>query len=91
MIETELSKLLKQNTPARDADLLYISKDNEIAHQALNDCMTTILDRLKNLEEYALILPSKIQYKPPGKDEYLSLKENLDYIYERLGKLEQNV
>jgi hypothetical protein len=91
MFETSLSKLLTQNAPARDADLLYISTDNEIAHKAINDCLTTILDRLKNLEEYALILPSKIQYRPPGKEEYLSLKENLDYIYERLGKLEQNV
>jgi hypothetical protein len=91
MFDTSLSNLLKNNRSARDADLTYISKDNEVAHEAINQCLTTILDRLKNLEEYTLILPGKIQYKPPGIDTYLSLKENLDLIYERLIKLENNV
>lgn len=93
MFETSLSKLLtQQGKSASEADLLYVAKDNEIAHTAINEICKTLIQRLSEVEKYVtteLSHPAKVQYRPPGKEEYLTLKENLDLIYERLNNLEE--
>lgn len=89
MFETELTKLLRRSQSASEGDLMYIAKDNEIAHSAINEICKTLINRIKLLEEYTTTQLSKIRYKPEGQDEYLSLKQNLDLIYERLNNLEQ--
>jgi len=60
---------------------------NEI-RRMLNSIPTTELNNV-----YIEYIQSfdKVYYKPPGGDEYLTIKENLDFIYKRLGELENNV
>jgi hypothetical protein len=89
MFETELTKLLRRNQSASEGDLLYIAKDNEIAHNVLNEICKTLIDRLNTLEEYTTTQLGKIRYRPEGQEEYLSLKQNFDLIYERLNNLEK--
>lgn len=93
MFETSLSKLLKQHgQSASEADLLYIAKDNEIAHDVINQICKSLLNRIEELEKYVtteLSHPAKVQYRPQGREDYLTLKENLDFIYERLNNLEE--
>lgn len=89
MFETELTKLLRKSQSASEGDLLYIAKDNEIAHNVLNEICKELIQRLNTLEEYATTQLSKIRYRPEGQEEYLSLKQNLDLIYERLNNLEK--
>ena len=62
------------------------------ALNTLNQCLIVIGQRLDALETYVKELPTpdKTYYQPEGEDKYLSLKENLDYIYERLDNLEQH-
>lgn len=92
MFETELTKLLKKTQSAAEADLIYVAKDNEIAHDALNQICKTLIKRIENIEEYIttqITHPANVRYKPEGNDEHLSLKENLDLIYKRLNNLEE--
>lgn len=87
MFETELTKLLRNGQSASEGDLIYVAKDNEIAHNALNEICKALLKRIENLEEYTttqITSPSNLRYRPEGLDDYLTLKENLDLIYERL-------
>ncbi len=92
MFETELTRLLRKSQSAAEADLLYVAKDNEIAHNVINEICKSLLERIEKLEEYVttqIAPPGNIQYRPEGNDNYLSLKENLDLIYDRLNNLEE--
>ena len=92
MFETSLTKLLRRGQSASEGDLLYVAKDNEIAHNALNEICKGLLKRIEALEEYIstqITHPSMIQYRPEGQEEYLTLKGNFDLIYQRLNNLEQ--
>jgi hypothetical protein len=94
MFETELTKLLRKGQAASDADLMYIAKDNEIAHTVINRICLSLADRLKALEEYVttqVTHPGNVRYLPEGQEDYLTLKENLDLIYSRLNKIEESV
>lgn len=71
--------------------------DNAKAHEQLNsllkqvdEALMALHDRISALEVAVMEIPSpeKTYYKPPGTDEYLNVKGNYDYIYERLAKLE---
>lgn len=63
--------------------------DNAEAHQIINECLVSLAERLKKLEEYVVHIPTpdKILYKPKGEEEYLSLKENYDLIYKSIEEL----
>jgi|TARA_R100000482_G_scaffold45887_1_gene16094 hypothetical protein len=58
---------------------------------AVNECLLALGKRLEALEKHVneMPTPDKTYYKPEGEDKYLSLKENLDFIYERLDNLEE--
>lgn len=67
------------------------------ALNTINDCLVKVGERLNNLEKYHNDLVDAIQqiqsvdkvlYKPEGDYEYLSIKDNLDLIYKRIGDLE---
>lgn len=67
------------------------------ALNTINDCLLKIGERLNSLEQYHNDLVDRIQeiqsvdkvfYKPEGDYDYLSIKENLDLIYKRIGDLE---
>ncbi|AOO10448.1 hypothetical protein RW03080701_079 [Synechococcus phage S-RIM8] len=68
-------------------------KDNEEAHKIVNECIIKIGERLKDIEDaiQELPTPDKTYYKPKGAEDYLTLKQNLDNIYERLDKLENGM
>lgn len=92
MFESSLTKLLRNNQSAAEADLLYIAKDNEIAHTAINEICKALIDRLEKLETYVtteITHPGNIRYRPEETEDYLTLKENLDLIYKRLNNLEE--
>lgn len=91
MFETELTKLLRQGQSASEGDLMYVAKDNEIAHTVLNEICKGLMKRIDKLEEYVttqITSPSNIRYRPEGEEDYLTLKENLDLIYKRLNSIE---
>jgi|TARA_B100000035_G_scaffold315003_1_gene333419 hypothetical protein len=76
-----------------ERDVQILADDNAMAHDALNQCVEAIGSRIKGIEEYVQNLPTpdKILYKPKGVEDYLSLKENLDLIYDKLTALEEKV
>ena len=67
--------------------------DNAKAHETLNECIVKLHDRIKELEEYIVNIPTpdKIWYKPYDAPDYLNFKENLDYIYAKIKKLEDSI
>lgn len=91
MFETELTKLVRKSQSASETDLIYVARDNEIAHEALNEICKALISRIEAIEQKISETPTPltVRYRPEG-HEYLSLKENLDLIYERLNNLEQN-
>ena len=60
------------------------------ALNTLNECLIVIGKRLDALETYVQEIPTpdKTLYKPEGETDYMTLKQNLDFIYERLDNLE---
>ena len=62
------------------------------ALNTLNECLIVIGQRLDALETYVQEIPTpdKTLYKPEGETEYMTLKQNLDFIYERLDNLEEH-
>lgn len=64
-----------------------ISKNFEMIAKAIEN----LAGRISTLEEAMGQYPppgaSMIQYKPPGKDDYLDMKELFDDIYSRLPKV----
>jgi len=87
MFETELTRLVRKSQSASEGDLMYLAKDNEIAHNVINEICKGLIDRLNKLEEYVttqVTHPGNIRYRPEGEEDYLTLKENLDLIYQRL-------
>lgn len=92
MFETELSRLIQKSQSATMGDYMFLAKDNEIAHNVLNEICKALHTRIEKLEEYIttqITHPGNIRYRPEGNEEYLSLKENLDFIYQRLNNLEE--
>lgn len=91
MFETTLTKAIRKSQSASETDLIYIAKDNEIAHEALNEICKALISRIESIEKTISETPTPltVRYRPEGHD-YLTLKENLDLIYERLNNLEQN-
>lgn len=92
MFETELTRLVRKSQSASEADLMYIAKDNEIAHEVLNEICKTLIKRVEDLEKYVttqITSPTNIRYRPDGQEDYFTLKENLDFIYQRLNNLEK--
>ena len=69
-------------------------KDNEIAHEVVNNCLKAIGSRIGDIEKYVEALPTTftnlILYRPHADEKYLNYKENLDLIYERLNSIEQS-
>ena len=67
--------------------------DNAEAHQIINECLLSLAERLKKLEEYVINIPTpdKILYKPSGEEEYLNLKENYDLIYKSIEELKNGM
>ena len=62
------------------------------ALDTLNECLIVIGKRLEALETYVQEIPTpdKTLYKPEGETDYMTLKQNLDFIYERLDNLEEH-
>ena len=62
------------------------------ALNTINDCLIVIGKRLDALETYVQEIPTpdKTLYKPEGETDYMTLKQNLDFIYERLDNLEEH-
>ena len=62
------------------------------ALNTLNECLIVIGKRLDALETYVQEIPTpdKTLYKPEGETYYMTLKQNLDFIYERLDNLEEH-
>lgn len=100
---TSLSKLISENSTE------FRLKDNEIAHEVINDIIKKLIERLNKLESELmnqsrdiadrfnrlegfatteLIGKNSLQYRPPEQDEYLSLGQTLNDVYERLNKIE---
>lgn len=79
-----------------EENFLAISKalsDIDTAFENSNEVITKVIERIKEIEEYVINLPTpdKTFYKPRGSEEYLNYKHNLDYIYDRIDKLEKVV
>ena len=80
-------------------------KDNEKAHEILNDFLKKLSERvekdeeitakrLNNLEVFVtteLVGPKSLEYKPPGYDEYLGLGQTLNLIFEKLNRIEDSL
>tara|TARA_A100001201_G_C4079613_1_gene198482 strand:- start:511 stop:798 length:288 start_codon:yes stop_codon:yes gene_type:complete len=66
--------------------------DNAEAHEILNNTIVSIKGNIDDIVNHVSTLPTadKILYKPEGAD-YMNIKENFDHIYERLGRLENEV
>ena len=69
------------------------------ALKTVNECILTLNDRLTACESTLsaiveahnhLQTVDRVTYRPPGSEEHISVKDNLDLIYERLSKLENN-
>jgi hypothetical protein len=93
--------LLRQSNIVTEA----MFKDNEKAHEILNEFLKNLSDRiekdeeviakrLNNLEVFVtteLVGPKSLEYKPPGHDEYLSLGETFNLIFEKLNRIEASL
>lgn len=76
-----------------EEEIIKCVSANEDAHHIINDCILKLADRVVDLEKTVsalieahnkLLTVDKVQYKPPGSEDYLTIKENLDLIYKRL-------
>ena len=88
----------EENTIIKEIDDNFISisnsmKDIDTAINGITECVVKLNERVKALEEHIVTIPTpdKILYKPVGHEEYMNIKENLDYIYSLLGSLNKNV
>jgi hypothetical protein len=93
--------LLRQSNIVTEAKF----KDNEKAHEILNDFLTKLsariekdeeitAKRLNNLEVFVtteLLGPKSLEYKPPGHEEYLGLGQTLNLIFEKLNRIEASL
>ena len=72
-----------------------IERWNDIynAVEIINECLMKVGERLNNIEKVISETPTpdKIYYKPPGYDDYLSMKQNDDELYKRIGVLEERL
>jgi len=74
-----------------------LTDDNIQAHKIINECLLALGERINKIENILqatveavneMQTVDRVAYKPDNRDEHLTIKENLDYIYERLSKLE---
>ena len=89
------SMIEDENSVIREIDDNFIAisnalKELEKAHKMVDECLITLNNRVQQIEEYIVKLPTpdKILYKPTNSEDHLTLKQNLDLIYLRLQKLE---
>ena len=68
-------------------------QDNGKAHEALNECIVALSNRIKDIEEFVITFPTpdKILYKPYDASDYMNFKDNMDYIYSKIKRLEDIV
>ena len=85
----------KENTVIKEIDDNFVAISNalheiEKAHKVVNECIVALNNRVQEMEEYIVKLPTpdKILYRPTNTEDHLTLKQNLDFIYLRLQKLE---
>lgn len=71
--------------------------DNAKSHEILNECLLSLNERINKIENILqaaveaineMEAVNRVAYKPIDQENYLSIKENLDLIYEKLSKLE---
>lgn len=69
------------------------------ALKTVNECILTLNERLTTCESTLsaiveahnhLQTVDRVTYRPPGSEEYMTVKDNLDLIYDRLEKLENH-
>ncbi|AFD02690.1 hypothetical protein Syn7803C97_72 [Synechococcus phage S-MbCM6] len=86
--ETETYKEIDANFVAIKNSL----DDNADAHEILNNTIVAIKGNIDEIVNHISTLPTpdKILYKPAGAD-YMNIKDNFDYIYKRLNRLEETV
>lgn len=99
---TRLRELLSKQS---DSITDFKFKDNEKAHEILNNFLKNLADRIEkdeeitakrlgNLEVFVtteLVGPKSLEYKPPGYDEYLGLGQTLNLIFEKLNRIEDSL
>ena len=73
----------------------FIASGDDIATalNAINECIQALTARIVEIEKYLSELPTpdKIYYKPKGYDDYLTMKENFDELYKKVGELTDGV
>jgi len=78
-----------------DEQKQQIERWNDVynAIEIINECLMKLGERVEELEKRVAEIPTpdKIYYKPPGCDEYLSMKGNYDELYKRIGALENGL
>ena len=85
------SLLWQENKVAHDAILVIFEKvlsrlgEVEAAANTLSEHITILYDRVNAIPDLSMV-----KYKPEGSD-YLTFKENLDHIYERITKVENEL
>jgi|TARA_B000000609_G_scaffold118901_1_gene92904 hypothetical protein len=60
------------------------------AFNAINECLQALNKRIEDLETKIeeIPTPDKTYYKPKGYEDYLSYRQNLDLIYEKISKMD---
>ena len=63
------------------------------AFNAINECLQALSKRIEQLETKIeeIPTPDKTYYKPKGYEDYLSYRQNLDLIYEKISKISENI
>lgn len=99
---TKLKELLAKQSPNYTE---FKFKDNEKAHEILNQFLKKLGERiekdeeitakrLSNLEVFVtteLVGPQSLQYKPPGFPEYIGLSATFDLIFDKLNRIEKTL
>ena len=82
-----------ENQMLTNEEISLLLKDNEESHVLINEMLVKIATRLKDIEEAIgnIPTPDKTYYKPVGSADHITLKDNLDYIYSRLDRLENGM
>ena len=83
-IEDTVSKNRKPKTALVMNDIEQISKNFEMIAQAIENLAKRISALEEAMGQYPPPGANMIQYKPPGKEEYMDMKELFDDIYARL-------
>ena len=88
----------EENKVIKEIDANFV--DIAEALKKLNDCILTLNDRLATVENVVTALVEanneyvsfdKVVYKPLFSEDHVSIKDNLDIIYNKLEELEKHV